>query len=375
MDGNFRLETWLVEPNLNTVSRNGTSFRLEPKVMRVLVCLAANAGKPVSKEALLEAVWPDTFVTDDVSPARKSPNTNENAPLRAPMQGVDPAFFTLNETTAQSAYNSLQATLSRRFVRGLTFSASYTFARSIDNASNPGNGAATDDTLDRSGGLDTGNVWGNQLYARANRGLSDFDRTQYFVLDGTWRLPAPNFVRASRIRRLTLADWQLSGIVTAMSGLPADVFDPAGGSLYGLVGARPNWAPGMNAVTAISHVPKGYYFNPSAFTQAVVQPSQPIPSAHDPTALAGDQGTDIGDVGRNVLRGPGQSDSDIDISVEKQFPLTETRAIEFRADFFNLLNHANRDNPITDISDPDFGKILSFSSGPRIVQFALKFSS
>ena len=63
---NFRLGPWLVEPSLNTVSRNGSSIHLSPKVMGVLVCLAQHAGDPVPKETLLQTVWPDTFVGDDV---------------------------------------------------------------------------------------------------------------------------------------------------------------------------------------------------------------------------------------------------------------------------------------------------------------------
>jgi len=62
----FRIAAWLIQPRLNTVSNNGTTVRLEPKVMEVLVCLAQHPGEPVSKEDLLQAVWPDTFVTDDV---------------------------------------------------------------------------------------------------------------------------------------------------------------------------------------------------------------------------------------------------------------------------------------------------------------------
>lgn len=66
MDGDFHLGDWLVEPRLNTISRNGATVRLQPKIMEVLVCLAQHAGEPVSKEKLLESVWPGTFVTDDV---------------------------------------------------------------------------------------------------------------------------------------------------------------------------------------------------------------------------------------------------------------------------------------------------------------------
>ena len=65
MGDRFRIENWLIEPRLNTVSRNGTTVRLEPKVMEVLVCLARHAGEPVRKEELLQTVWPNTFVTDD----------------------------------------------------------------------------------------------------------------------------------------------------------------------------------------------------------------------------------------------------------------------------------------------------------------------
>jgi TolB-like protein/DNA-binding winged helix-turn-helix (wHTH) protein len=66
VDGTFRVGPWLAQPVLNTVSRNGTTVRLEPKQMQVLVCLAEHPGEPVSKEGLLRAVWPDTFVADDV---------------------------------------------------------------------------------------------------------------------------------------------------------------------------------------------------------------------------------------------------------------------------------------------------------------------
>jgi TolB-like protein/DNA-binding winged helix-turn-helix (wHTH) protein/tetratricopeptide (TPR) repeat protein len=66
VDGNFRVGSWLVEPGLNSISRNGTSAQLEPKVMGVLVCLAEYAPEPVSKEKLLQTVWPDTFVGEGV---------------------------------------------------------------------------------------------------------------------------------------------------------------------------------------------------------------------------------------------------------------------------------------------------------------------
>jgi hypothetical protein len=301
-------------------------------------------------------------------------NSMDNAQLRAPLQGVSTAFFSLNESTAQSSYDSLQGTLKRQISRGLQFSAAYTFSKSIDNASNPGGGVNTNGTLDRSGGLDTGNVWDNNLHHRANRGLSDFDRTHYCVFNYVWDLPQPSFAGSS-LTRAVLSNWELSGIVMLISGLPTDIFDPAGGLLYGLFGARPNWAPGASVKTATTNVPAGYYFNPSAFSQAIVQPGQPIPSAMDPLAIvdpASGGGVDIGNVGRNILRGPSQKN--VDFSVARRFSIREGTALEFRADFFNLLNHANRDNPVSDISTVDFGKVLTFSSSPRIIQVSIKLT-
>jgi len=301
-------------------------------------------------------------------------NSIENAALRAPFQGVSTAFFDLNQTAAGSTYHSLQVSLAHQFSRGLQFSAAYTFSRSIDNASNPGGGVNSDGTLDRSGGLDTANVWGNQLDPRANRGLSDFDRTHNFVFSGTWKIPDPSFFRSGR-EGILFKNWSLSGMLTAMSGLPVDIFDPTGGMLYGLFGARPNWAAGANRRVAISNVPTGYYFNPSAFVQALVQPGQIIPSAHDPTALVdsnAEAATDLGNLGRNVLRGPSQNN--LDVSASKSFLVRESTTIEFTADFFDVLNHANRDNPVSDITRIDFGRALSYSSSPRIIQLALKLT-
>ena len=66
MTGDLRIGIWLVQPSLNTITQNGTTRQLEPKVMEVLVCLARHAGETLPKEQLLKTIWPDTFVSDDV---------------------------------------------------------------------------------------------------------------------------------------------------------------------------------------------------------------------------------------------------------------------------------------------------------------------
>jgi hypothetical protein len=185
-----------------------------------------------------------------------------------------------------------------------------------------------------------------------------------------------------------LGDWQFAGILTSMSGLPIDIVDIGAGSFYGLSGgsaplARPNLVG-----DPFSNVPAGYYFNPLAFARPVVAAGAVIPSSGG-TATAFATGTDIGNVGRNILRGPRQNN--VDFSLIKRFRIEETRSVEFRTDFFNLLNTVNFANPISDLSavpaasfNADgtiksglagrFGKIISTSNNPRLIQFALKFN-
>jgi hypothetical protein len=312
-------------------------------------------------------------------------NTPANAARRAPFQGVEIVGYQQFQSTAESAYSSLQMSLTRRMSHGLQLLASYTYAKSFDNCSGAGSDLCA--TL------------GNQFDSRGNRGVSDFDRTHRFVLSYLWDLPRPAFAARSTAGRWLLSDWQVVGIITAMSGLPIDIVDLNAGSFYfgpnsGL--SRPSWAPGATRQTAMTNVPAGYYFNPLAFARPVVQPGQPIPSSNG-TAIAGSVppgsplGTDIGNVRRNVLRGPRQSN--VDFSVIRRLSLSESKNIELRVEFFNLFNHVNYANPIGNfnavppssidsktgqIINPadlgDFGRINSTSNNPRLIQVAVKFN-
>ncbi|PYS78440.1 MAG: hypothetical protein DMF70_14750 [Acidobacteria bacterium] len=205
-------------------------------------------------------------------------------------------------------------------------------------------------------------------------------------------MPRLAFASTSKVGRLLLSDWQVAGIVTAMSGQPFDIVDSNAGSFYfgansGL--SRPSWAPGATGRTAINNVPAGYFFNPFAFVRPVVSTGQLIPSSNG-TATASATGTDFGNVGRNALRGPRQTN--VDFSIIKRFPFSESKNIELRAEFFNLFNHVNFANPISNlnavsssggsinsdtgqiINPGDFGRIISTSNNPRLIQFALKLN-
>jgi hypothetical protein len=327
---------------------------------------------------------PQHPITNAVTGAVITANTPANASLRAPLQGVSVNGFFQDQSTAQSVYHSLQASVTQRFSHGFQFLASYTFAHSIDNASGQGGGAGTGGVVNPGGVGETSGILGNQLDNRANRGLSDFDRKHRFVLSGLWSLPSPK--RTSPVAAALLGGWQISSILTAMSGLPVDIVDTGAGSLYGLSGASSALAR-PNVVGSVSAAPAGYFFNPFAFARPVLAAGQPIPSSGG-AFIADGAGTDIGNTGRNVLRGPRQTM--VDFGVTRRFTIREHKSIELRGDFFNLLNHVNLANPISDlnavaasggtlnaagqvVSPGSFGQIISASSNPRLIQLALKF--
>lgn len=93
---------------------------------------------------------------------------------------------------------------------------------------------------------ETSGILGDQLDNRANRGVSDFDRTHRFVLSFLWDLPRSAFARRSTVERSLFSNWQVSGIITAMSGPPVDIVDSGAGTFYYGPGgvARPNWSVG-----------------------------------------------------------------------------------------------------------------------------------
>lgn len=333
---------------------------------------------------------PQNPVFDPVTMQNVISNTPADAMIRAPFQGVAlGSGFLQDQSTAQSTYHSLQINVTRRLSRGLQFQVSYTLSKSIDNASG-GGGAGTNGLTDTLVSGDTGVIIGNQLDSRANRGLSNFDRRHRFVSSFTWQLPRPAFTKRSRIGRNLSSGWQIAGIAMAMSGSPIDVVDSLAGSFYLGVnggGARPNFVQGISPMGSI---PNGYYFNPFAFARPTVVAGQIIPSSNG-MAIASATGTDFGNVGRNILSGPKQFNTDF--SIGKRFPISETKKIEFRAEIFNLFNNVNYANPISNFAavqqsggsiDPisgrinvdnsgDFGKIISTSNNPRIVQLAVKF--
>jgi hypothetical protein len=246
--------------------------------------------------------------------------------------------FQMATTDADSLYNSLQASLTKRFSKGLQFLASYTYSKSIDDAS----GAPTNEFAA---------VPGNQQNRASNRSVSDFDRTNRFVLSGTYGLPKFYGGKSALASRLA-NDWQVGGILTLQSGAPFSVVCVSGSALYNRADLVPNSAATLSGdVTGRL----AQYFNKSAFAPACTNAAP------------------FGNSGRNILRGPDQRN--VDLSIVKAIPVKETVKLEFRTEFFNAFNRVNFALPNNNVFVPStVGTITSTAAGPRVIQFALKLN-
>ncbi len=271
-------------------------------------------------------------------------NTVENLAQRLPILGVGGGSFVC-ETRFHSNYNSLQTSLTRRFSRGLSFLASYTFSKSLDVTSGGGNPSAFDLSF----------ITNDQANPNNAYGPSDFDRTHRFVLSFVEQ--PPDLHRGPWLARTLFSQWRFSGIFVLQSGLPITPIDSSAGTIYGnsvsevraeCTGANPSSAGSVESRL-------NGFFNPAAFA---------------PAPVIGD-GTGFGSCGTGIVRGPAQRN--LDLGIQRSFRATESSKVEFRAELFNLTNTPNFDLPTRDFSSASFGAISSMASNPRFVQLALKY--
>jgi len=296
-------------------------------------------------------------------------NSVANAAERVPFVGLAPLLYRL-ESSGDSIYNSLQATLKKDFSHGFQFLAAYTFSKSIDDAADTlGAAFAGAFGIPILGQL----VYNDQNNVASQRGVSDFDRTHRFVLNCTWNLPNlvanPNNVLAK-----LGGGWALSGVVTLQSGLPFSILDSGAGTLYGpaTLYTTADLAPGATLSDAVraGNVSNrvNEFFNTKAFVPAPFVPDGGLIDGKYPISGGG---TIFGNVGRNILRGPDQQA--FDIALAKTIPLTERVRLNFRWEVFNLFNRSNFANPANNVSSPStFGVISGLTVNPRIMQYALK---
>lgn len=253
---------------------------------------------------------------------------------------------------ASSSYNALEASLRKRFSHGLSFLASYTFSHSIDDVSSFNiTGSASQPVAGEN------DLAQNPFDLAAERGRSMFDSRHRLVLSYQWNIPF--WSRPTNWYQHVLGNWQLNGILTAMTGGPFTVFDSNDNSLQGTAPEITGFSANRpNLVGNPNNGPRTpqEWFNVKAFQQ--LQP--------DPTG----QVQVFGDEGRNVVAGPGYFNWDF--SAFKNIRITESKEVQFRGELFNILNHTNFRLPVSDISSPNFGQIQQ-DVGPRVIQVALKF--
>ncbi|HMF76561.1 MAG TPA: TonB-dependent receptor [Bryobacteraceae bacterium] len=249
------------------------------------------------------------------------------------------AAINVRSPSASSNYNALQASLEKRFSYGLSFLTSYTFSKSLDDAS----------------------TWGGSVVDvtnfRLERGLSTFDTRHRFVASYTYDLPYGHGRQfgstSSTLMNTVLGGWQTNGILSIQGGNPLDA--TTGLQLSGTqTGTRPDVTCDPND---LDHDPSRW-FNTSCFS----------------SNFAGRYGT----AGRDIIIGP--PTHNFDFALLKNFALgKEYRYLQFRSEIFNLFNHPNFDNPNVTSSSSTFGKITSAGvqdprASSRQIQFALRLA-
>jgi len=277
-------------------------------------------------------------------------NTVSNIGLRVPIPGMLPDGVREMESAGRSWYSGLETSLTKRFGYGLQLLVSYTFSKTLDTDGANINGTSGVNTL----------TLGDQTSPTQRWGRASFDRTHRFVLSGTWRLPNP----PSRSRRMVLGGWQAAGVITIQSGTALTVADTNASNVFGINEDRAQLSGACSKSQLVSsgsiRSKLNSYFARSCFT------SPPIIGADG-------VGTGFGDSGTGIVNGPGQAN--LDIAISKSFGVnwpSENASIQFRAEFYNALNHPQFANPDSNFTSPTFGVISSSAVNPRVGQLALK---
>jgi len=269
-------------------------------------------------------------------PANEPISTSEysgNAPVRVPYIGYD-MNSVLYKAEGISSYNALQLQARKRLQNGLQFTASYTYSHALDEQSGLGL-------------FFTGN---NPLYPQSNYASADFDQTHVFLVNYSYTIPS--FTK-SRALGAAINGWTLGGQTVAQSGQPYSVYDYSGSvaSLYfgtddeignPIVPLKAGVSASQAELQGTTGVNAGKpVLNASDFSPVFVAPgTYGVP--------AGDTYESIyGDAGRNLFRGPFQVR--FDMSLSKQFAITERIKMRFNFNVYNLFNHPDFDTPNNDV--------------------------
>ena len=249
-----------------------------------------------------------------------------------------PIFTGIRQVSAsgRSHFNALELTGKYRTEHGLSFTAAYTYSRAIDTSSSFANGSES--------------FYPDPFCQRCNIGPSDFDLTHVFRASWVYELPSPT---RNNLLRQVGGGWEFSGLTSLQSGPRYSIANGTSSSLNGIGQDRADLIGSPNLP---SNRPRDVklkeWFNRAAFT----------------TAAIGTAGNSM----RNLMVGPAYFDTDF--AVLKNFPIGERLGrLQFRAEFYNLLNNTNFGVPVNNLASGAFGEVTS-AGDPRIIQFSLKYS-
>ncbi|WP_175529097.1 TonB-dependent receptor [Granulicella pectinivorans] len=272
----------------------------------------------------------------------------EENPGQANTSGTDgarlyPNFSTITNTNngANATYHSLQVTMQQRLSHGLTYSFNYTWAKSLDDVPyDPG------DLLSYVYPIYYPN------FRSLDQGRSDFDRRHVFSASYVWKLPKLNSQAA--VLRALVNGWETTGIVQVQSGDALTIISTADTSDTAIGQDRAQFngtkAYGGGSCTSSSG-PCRNFLNVSAF-------SSPAYGS-------------FGNMGKGALTGPGYVNWDS--GLYRVFPIYAQTVLQFRAEYFNVLNKTNLADPVNDVAASGFGNIISNGGyTPRIAQLSLK---
>ena len=270
--------------------------------------------------------------------------------------------------SSSTTYSGLQTSLIERMSHGVQIQGSFTWSKAIDE----GSAALVGDPFANSI---------SSLYffdPKVRRGLSDFNVGRTLVVNATWLLPGGHLQGPAS---WALGGWELGGIVTAQDGTPFPVL--IGGDPLGLNNQDPFAYPDRLSGSACSKpvFPGNVnYLNLSCFAVPMATPA--IAANCTPfAAVPGSCANLLGNVGRNTVMGPGLVDVDFSVIKNNYIKkISESFNVQFRAEFFNVLNRANFDSPLgndvlfdnTGAPVGGAGSITQTATTSRQIQFALK---
>ena len=240
-----------------------------------------------------------------------------------------------DQNEGNSSFNALEIAVKKRLSKSYMFESGYTLSKTLDNSSVDESGAAN---------------YQNPFNLHGDWGLADFHRKHVLTVSGVWNLPSLSQYPA--MVRDVFGKWEFSGLVIFESGLPFNVVSGKDNSLTAVGNDRPNLLGNPQLPGGRSHAQMvAEFFNTSMFKA-------------NPTGQ-------YGNAARNILTGPKTIEPDLGLF--KNIPMMGDKLNwQFRAEFFNAVNHTNLGNPVATFTSAAFGQIQSIVGNPRQIQFGLK---